>query len=361
VSQRQATIVLTGLLAVGMLTGCRREEGIRVYQAPKEPMQTLPAVNKVPAQMLAAMVIRDGKAWYFKVLGPQTAIAPHEAAFHRFLESVRFEGDNPTWTLPDGWQARPGSDTRFATIVLGEGAAPQLSVIPLGIPPQMAENIEQYVLANVNRWRRQVSLPPIDQAELDKQAVRMEVDGAQATIVSLKGVVGSDGVHAPPSIGGSATGPNPHRPAAPLTFDVPDGWQRQPPTPGALVTFTAGAEAAATTITITALGGDGGGLLPNVNRWRRQLQLEPLEEDELDAALQAVTVDGQAAHLVELLGPEDGEPRRAMLGAIVPIDGQTWFFKLTGEAASAEREKARFRAFVQSVQFTASNGTEHGE
>ena len=40
-----------------------------------------------------------------------------------------------------------------------------------------------------------------------------------------------------------------------------------------------------------------------------------------------------------------------MLGAILNAGGRVWFFKLQGDAGSAERERERFRAFVESVKF----------
>jgi hypothetical protein len=44
-----------------------------------------------PAQgILAAMIVRDGEAWFFKLSGPKATVEAQREAFDKFLESVRF-------------------------------------------------------------------------------------------------------------------------------------------------------------------------------------------------------------------------------------------------------------------------------
>jgi len=40
-----------------------------------------------------------------------------------------------------------------------------------------------------------------------------------------------------------------------------------------------------------------------------------------------------------------------LISVIVPREGQTWFYKLTGDPAVAERQKTAFIRFVQSVRY----------
>lgn len=77
---------------------------------------------------------------------------------------------------------------RFATLEFGPADRPlELSVIPLGVPPG---DPSAYILSNVNRWRQQMQLPPIEAGELDKQSEKIELDGTTATAVDLRGPAG---------------------------------------------------------------------------------------------------------------------------------------------------------------------------
>src|SRR6185436_15915682 len=94
--------------------------------------------------------------------------------------------------------------------------------------------------------------------------------------------------------------------------------------------------------------GDGGGLVANVNRWRQQLGLGAVSEAEVGNSLTSVDVSGGKATLVDMTGKDakTGEPAR-LIAAIVPRQGQTWFFKLMGDAKVVEREKDAFTSFVR--------------
>ena len=63
------------------------------------------------------------------------------------------------WTLPNGWTETPGSGMRYATLTPPDAGKVELSVVVLPGPAGGE-------LANVNRWRGQIGLPPIDEAAL---------------------------------------------------------------------------------------------------------------------------------------------------------------------------------------------------
>jgi hypothetical protein len=56
--------------------------------------------------------------------------------------------------------------------------------------------------------------------------------------------------------------------------------------------------------------------------------------------------------LVDVTGqnPRNGQKAR-LIGAIIPREGRTWFFKLMGDEQVAEREKPIFVKFIKTVQF----------
>ena len=63
------------------------------------------------------------------------------------------------WALPKGWTETPGSGMRYATLTPPGAGKVEMSVVVL---PGAAGG----ELANVNRWRGQIGLPPLDEAAL---------------------------------------------------------------------------------------------------------------------------------------------------------------------------------------------------
>ena len=105
-------------------------------------------------------------------------------------------------------------------------------------------------------------------------------------------------------------------------------------------------------VTVSAFPGDVGGLLANVNRWRGQVGLANISQSDLSNEVTSVDVPGGKAMLVDVTGsnPKNGQKAR-LIGAIVPREGRTWFFKLMGDEQVAEKQKSTFVKFVQTVQF----------
>ena len=100
-------------------------------------------------------------------------------------------------------------------------------------------------------------------------------------------------------------------------------------------------------VSISKLSGNGGGLLANVNRWRGQVGLAPLEAGALAANSKTVaTAGGDSGTWVELVGTE-----KTILGAIVARGEVSWFFKLTAPAPVAAQNRDVFEQFVRSIRF----------
>ena len=99
-------------------------------------------------------------------------------------------------------------------------------------------------------------------------------------------------------------------------------------------------------VTVNVLGPMSGNLLLNVNRWRSQLALPPVDSSALPSATQALEVDGAKGTLFEAVGST-----KRMVVAIVPHEESTWFFKIFGPDSAVASEKATFLTFVKSVRF----------
>ena len=59
-----------------------------------------------------------------------------------------------------------------------------------------------------------------------------------------------------------------------------------------------------------------------------------------------ITSGGIEGKLVSIPGATQG-----IDAAIIPHNGQTWFFKVMGPAVAVQRESENFKTFVQSLQF----------
>ena len=127
---------------------------------------------------------------------------------------------------------------------------------------------------------------------------------------------------------------------ADLRWSAPPHWQSKPASNLRKATYVIpGAAAGPAELAITAFPGAVGGELANVNRWRAQLQLPPLDTAGLATATTRFTVRDLPVVLVDFAGGPDGSVH--LLGAIVPYQDATWFFKLTRTGGHRPCGKAR--------------------
>jgi hypothetical protein len=132
-----------------------------------------------------------------------------------------------------------------------------------------------------------------------------------------------------------------------LAWTAPPGWQSRPPSAMRKATYAVpGPGGSEGDLSITAFPNDVGGELANVNRWRGQVQLPPVDAAGLDAVVTRWSQSGLPLTAVDFTAP-NGSQR--MLGAIVPYNGGTWFFKLSGPAAAVGAARADFLAFLHTI------------
>lgn len=141
-----------------------------------------------------------------------------------------------------------------------------------------------------------------------------------------------------------------------LRWTAPETWTQGPERMMREVTFVMGTSGDAECY-ISVLGGDGGGIAANLDRWRGQFDRAPFTEAEL-AALPRVDCLGTVALVVEIdgerfegMGGQELEDA-AMLGAVVSIDTHTVFVKLTGPRDEVLAERENFDAFLASLERT---------
>jgi hypothetical protein len=137
---------------------------------------------------------------------------------------------------------------------------------------------------------------------------------------------------------------------ADLAWTAPGDWVVKPAGAMRKATYGVPAGASEADLSVTAFPGDVGGELANVNRWRGQVGLTPLKAEELDASVSRQQANGLDFTIVELASGGGDPNGKAILGAIVPYQGSTWFFKLTGPGPVVKSAKAPFIVFLRSVR-----------
>ncbi len=132
----------------------------------------------------------------------------------------------------------------------------------------------------------------------------------------------------------------------PLKYTLPAGWTEKPATTMRVASFEVSADGKTADISVIPLDGRGGGAAANVKRWRGQIGLPPVTEDEAAKLAEKVSVGDQPADLYDLTG---GAQR--ILAASYHRDDTEWFFKMTGDAQLVEAQKPAFISFLKTVQF----------
>lgn len=367
------------ILGMGLaLAGCEQDE-VKVYEVAKERPVPGTAAGRAPAPPRPS----------------QEAAAPGESRV--------------PWTVPNGWTEKPttgGMRLASYAITAPDGRTVDVSVVALG--EQAGSELD-----NVNRWRRELELPPIEEPQLG--TVRTAVPVGRATaflydqtssaplmdgklkkrtlatilpaggmtvffkamgeaalveqekvrylawLASVKAGPDADEPGASPAATTTPTATTTTAAAAAATaggavatasddglpsWKAPAHWKAGGPRPMRLASFEVPGDGEPGDVSVSQLSGGGGGLLSNVNRWRGQVGLAPLDDAGLARESTPLTLHGgRKGTLVDLGG---AGPKR-ILGAIVPDGDKTWFFKLTAPDALARREKQAFVGWVQSM------------
>lgn len=360
-----------------LFAGCKDKKAIAVYLVSKP----------VPDAVSPSQASMQSKAMPQVPLAPTGGTQPQDSPL---LPSLDLRGTPPTQ-----WEAQPLAAMRQASYLVkgNQGTSADISLVTL-------TGVAGGVLDNINRWLSQLGRPAITAAQLKDYIEPTPSPLGAISVVDLKGlperadakkdgriiagIVGGDNgtyffkmrgnaelvesqkgaflswigtVQLPVSLPGTL--PEPSGPVMPpvapsaeqskpqIVWTLPANWKPTAPSPMRYASFiVTGKNGESGDVSVSSFAGDAGGDLANVNRWRSQIGLESLNNEELKSLI--VPLSSKDA---ELLSVDMNGPKKRVLAGWTQVDRKSWFFKLSGPASLLESEKASFRAFLQSVKF----------
>jgi hypothetical protein len=353
-------IIYLGLCSA-LLVSCEKNSEIKVYRVSKAPPeQSAPQQQDAMPTNTSAPRMPSGLA-----PAAETAVA-----------------------TPPNWEPQPLSQMRQASfLVKGDnGAVADISFVSLG-------SAAGDVLENVNRWLGQLGQPPITEQKLGEMAQRLHTSLGDVTIVDVAGLPDNadparDGriiaamvttanatlffkmrgnadlteaqkgdfikwvasvckaqtQTGPPQV---AAEPPPTTSAPPIRWTTPEGWTEVPPSSMRYASFSAPADdGGKIDISVVTFTGDGGSDADNVNRWRGQIGLAPVDANAVTSQVAPLKTEDMTFSTTDIAGD-----KTRTIAAWTRRDGRVWFFKATGPNAAIEKEKPKFVKFIESVRF----------
>ncbi len=126
---------------------------------------------------------------------------------------------------------------------------------------------------------------------------------------------------------------------------VPADWTQVAPGPMQQAKFTVPEkDGAKADVAVSVFPSSTGGTVENVKRWRKQIGLADIPDAEIAKLAQPLAGAPEGSIIVDLKNEA-----RSLTGAIIPLSGQWWFFKLLGDAPAVASARESFIAFLTKV------------
>jgi len=150
-----------------------------------------------PLMMVTAMVHHPDGSWFYKLAGEPSVVEAKKAEFIEFLKSIQVKATPQVadqapaaeaqesaakfnWSVPAEWKEVPPG---------------QMQVARFSVPGKNNEKAEVFVsvfpgdtggrLLNVNRWRKQIGLPPVTEGDLAPLVSPLDPADSEAILVDM--------------------------------------------------------------------------------------------------------------------------------------------------------------------------------
>ncbi len=150
----------------------------------------------------------------------------------------------------------------------------------------------------------------------------------------------------PPGMAGDVPPPPTPSGASALKWTLPRGWTQdvaggmryatlRPPVSGRI------------DVSVVVLPGPAGGELANVNRWRGQIGLPPVDEAALAGLKRTLATRAGSISVYDFVS--EGNEKSRMVAALAAAEGSTWFIKMVGGAEPVGAARADFMRLLESL------------
>lgn len=174
-----------GFLCLGIagLSGCGGDE-VETYDVPKGSETIAETATEAPPPAMGqGQELPPGHPPIGDApMAGESALPPGHPPVEGSTGSMQAAPSETPWTAPEGWE--PLADVppmRLATYIIEDPEGP-VEVAISRFPGDVGG-----VLANINRWRGQVGLPPVGEGDLEELVARFEAPGFEGYEVHLRG------------------------------------------------------------------------------------------------------------------------------------------------------------------------------
>lgn len=175
-----------------------------------------PPGGDIPQRILVAMLFKDNVNWFFRISGSRDLVEESKNDFIAYLNSAKFEHSGSEKTTEFQQKQQPSQSAQKVTPHDSQMTVPpQQMPIELPVPQDWKQlppapmaplryevssgNATAIItitrldgdagglLPNINRWRGQIKLPPLSQADMEKHVSKIKTSIGEAYVVDFTG------------------------------------------------------------------------------------------------------------------------------------------------------------------------------
>ena len=159
--------------------------------------------EKYPARILVAMIKEGNTSWFIKMTGEDNSVREQKPAFMEFLKSFTFDYSahetpatftanrattapraetKPAWEVPPHWKEVEATEMLLAKFVV-PGRGDEKAEVTVSVFPGKVGGPH----LNINRWRKQIGLPELDEQGTANLARPLDGGPSDAILVDMSG------------------------------------------------------------------------------------------------------------------------------------------------------------------------------